>query len=119
MIVGGGSDHMQKIGGMRSINPYNPFFGMWITLTRQPRWTDKILHPEQRISREQAIRLYTINNAYLMFQEQEKGSLEKGKLADFTILKTDILTCPLDQVKDIEVEQTYLGGKLVYPASGQ
>ena len=119
VIVGGGSDHMQKIGGMRSINPYNPFFGMWITLTRQPRWTDKILHPEQRISREQAIRLYTINNAYLMFQEQEKGSLEKGKLADFTILKTDILTCPLDQVKDIEVEQTYLGGKLVYPASGQ
>ena len=117
VIVGGGSDHMQKIGGMRSINPYNPFFGMWITLTRQPRWTDETLHPEQRISREQAIRLYTINNAYLMFQEQEKGSLEKGKLADFTILKTDILTCPLDQVKDIEVEQTYLGGKLVYSAA--
>ena len=119
VIVGGGSDHMQKIGGMRSINPYNPFFGMWITLTRQPRWTGQTLHPEQRINREQAIRLYTINNAYLMFQEHEKGSLEKGKLADFTILKTDILTCPLDQVKDIEVEQTYLGGKLVYPPSRQ
>ena len=119
VIVGGGSDHMQKIGGMRSINPYNPFFGMWITLTRQPRWTDETLHPEQRISREQAIRLYTINNAYLMFQEHEKGSLEKGKLADLVVLNTDILACPLDQVKDIEVEQTYLGGKLVYPASGQ
>ena len=114
VIVGGGSDHMQKIGGMRSINPYNPFFGMWITLTRQPRWTNQTLHPEQRISRDQAIRLYTINNAYLMFQEQEKGSLEKGKLADLVVLKTDILTCPLDQVKDIEVEQTYLGGELVY-----
>ena len=44
VVVGGGSDHMQKIGGQRSINPYNPFFGMWVTLTRQPRWTDKVLH---------------------------------------------------------------------------
>ena len=117
VVVGGGSDHMQKIGGQRSINPYNPFFGMWITLTRQPRWTDKVLHPEQRITREQAIRLYTINNAYLMFQEKEKGSLEKGKLADLIVLDRDILTCPIEQVKSIQVEQTYLGGKLVYSAN--
>ncbi|HUG82480.1 MAG TPA: amidohydrolase [Bryobacterales bacterium] len=114
VVVGGGSDHMQKIGGLRSINPYNPFFGMWIALARQPRWTDQTLHPEQRITREQAIRLYTINNAHLMFQEKQKGSLEKGKLADLIVLDRDILTCPLDQVKDIQVEQTYLGGKLVY-----
>ncbi|MCY4584946.1 MAG: amidohydrolase [Bryobacterales bacterium] len=117
VVVGGGSDHMQKIGGQRSINPYNPFFGMWVTLTRQPRWTDKVLHPEQRISREQAIRLYTINNAYLMFQEKQKGSLEKGKLADLIVLDRDILTCPIDQVKSVQVEQTYLGGKLVYSAN--
>ena len=114
--AGGGSDHMQKIGGLRSINPYNPFFGMWITLARQPRWTDEVLHPEQRITREQAIRLYTINNAYVMLQEREKGSLETGKLADMIVLDRDILTCPVDQVKDIQVEQTYLGGKLVYEA---
>jgi predicted amidohydrolase YtcJ len=114
VMVGGGSDHMQKIGSMRSINPYNPFLGMWITLTRQPRWTDQPLHPEQRISREQAIRLYTINNAFLTFEEKEKGSLEKGKLADLIVLDRDILTCPVDDVRKIEVEQTYLGGKLVY-----
>jgi predicted amidohydrolase YtcJ len=114
IAVGGGSDHMQKIGSLRSINPYNPFVGMWITLTRQPRWTDQPLHPEQRISREQAIRLYTINNAYLTFEEKEKGSLEAGKLADLIVLDRDILTCPLDEVKSIQVEQTYLGGKLVY-----
>jgi len=114
VAVGGGSDHMQKIGSLRSINPYNPFLGMWITLTRQPRWTDQPLHPEQRISREQAIRLYTINNAYLTFEEKEKGSLEAGKLADLIVLDRDILTCPLDEVKSIQVEQTYLGGKLVY-----
>lgn len=114
IVVGGGSDHMQKIGSLRSINPYNPFLGMWITLAREPRWTDQPLHPEQRISREQAIRLYTTNNAYLTFQEKEKGSLEKGKLADLIVLDRDILTCPIDEIRNIGVEQTYLGGKLVY-----
>jgi hypothetical protein len=118
VMVGGGSDHMQKIGSLRSINQYNPFLGMWITLTRQPRWKDQPLHPEQRITREQAIRLYTINNAYLTFQEKQKGSLEKGKLADFIVLDRDILTCPLDEVKDIQVERTYLGGKLIYSKPG-
>jgi predicted amidohydrolase YtcJ len=114
VVAGGGSDHMQKIGGFRSINPYNPFLGMWIALARQPRWTDKPLHPEQRITREQAIRLYTTNNAFLTFEEKEKGSLEKGKLADFIVLDRDILTVPVDEVKSIEVEQTYLGGKLIH-----
>jgi len=117
--VGGGSDHMQKIGSFRSINPYNPFLGMWITLTRQPRWTDQPLHPEQRISREQAIRLYTTNNAYLTFGEKEKGSLEAGKLADLIVLDKDILRCPVDEVKNIQVERTYLGGKLVYERGHQ
>jgi predicted amidohydrolase YtcJ len=114
VIVGGGTDHMQKIGSLRSINPYNPFLGMWITLTRQPRWTDQPLHPEQRISREQAIRLYTINNAYLTFEDKEKGSLEKGKLADLIVLDRDVLSCTVDEIRNTQVEQTYLGGKLVY-----
>jgi predicted amidohydrolase YtcJ len=114
VIVGGGSDHMQKIGSLRSINPYNPFLGMWITLTRQPRWDNQPLHPEQRISRDQAIRLYTINNAWLTFEENEKGSLEHGKLADFIVLDRDILTCPLDDVRAINIEETYLGGRLIY-----
>jgi len=114
IVVGGGSDHMQKIGSFRSINPYNPFLGMWIALTRQPRWTKQPLHPEQRISREQAIRLYTSNNAFLTFSEKDKGSLEKGKLADFVILDRDILHCPIDEIRQIQVEQTWLGGKLLY-----
>ncbi|HTS71056.1 MAG TPA: amidohydrolase [Terriglobia bacterium] len=118
VTVGGGSDHMQKIGSLRSINPYNPFLGMWITLTRQPRWTDQPLHPEQRLTRAQAIRLYTINNAFLTFEEHQKGSLEAGKLADFIVLDRDIMTCPTDEVKDIQVEQTYLGGKSIYQRPG-
>jgi predicted amidohydrolase YtcJ len=113
-IAGGGSDHMQKIGSLRSINPYNPFLGIWVTLTRRARWLDEPLHPEQAITREQAIRFYTINNAYLTFEEKEKGSLEPGKLADFIVLDRDILTCPVDEIRQIQVEQTWLGGKLVF-----
>ena len=116
VTVGGGSDHMQKIGSLRSINPYNPFLGMWTTLVRQPRGAKTPLHPEQNLTREQAIRLYTINNAFLTFEEDKKGSLEPGKYADFIVLDRDILTCPIDQVKDIKVESTYLAGRRVYPS---
>jgi len=118
VIVGGGSDHMQKIGDMRSINPYNPFFGMWIALARQPRWPDAVLQPEQRITRQDAIRLYTTNNAYSTFTENEKGSLKVGKLADLIVLDRDILECPVEEVKQIQVERTYLGGNLVHAAAG-
>ena len=66
--------------------------------------------PEQSLTREQAIRFYTINNAFLMFEEDAERSLEPGKLADFIVLDRDILTCPVDEVKDIKVEATYLSG---------
>ena len=49
-----------------------------------------------------------------MFLEEQTGSLEPGKLADFAVLDTDILTCPVDSIRDTQVLQTYLGGKLVY-----
>ena len=114
VTVGGGSDHMQKIGSLRSINPYNPFLAMWATIVRHPRNGAAPLHPEQALTREQAIRLYTTNNAFLTFEEARKGSLEAGKLADFIVLDRDILTCPVNQVKDIQVEMTYLGGREVY-----
>ncbi len=113
-IAGGGSDHMQKIGSLRAINPYNPFLAMWTTITRKAKWYEGQLHPEEALTREQAIRFYTINNAYLMFLENQIGSLEEGKLADLVIADTDILTCPVDAVKDTKVLQAYLNGKLVY-----
>ena len=81
---------------------------------RRPRGSESPLHAEQNLTREQAIRLYTINNAFLTFEESRKGSLEAGKLADFIVLDRDILTCPLDEVKDIQVDTTYLGGRRVY-----
>jgi predicted amidohydrolase YtcJ len=63
VIAGGGSDHMQKIGSLRSINPYNPFLGMWVAISRKAKGYEGRLHPEEALSREQAIRFYTINNA--------------------------------------------------------
>ena len=119
VTVGGGSDHMQKIGSLRSINPYNPFLAMWTTIVRQPRGSQAPLHPEQNLTREQAIRLYTINNAFLTFEETRKGSLEPGKLADFIVLDRDILSCPVEDVKDIKVEATYLGGARIYVRPGR
>jgi predicted amidohydrolase YtcJ len=113
-IAGGGSDHMQKIGSFRSINPYNPFLGMWVAITRRSKWYEGQLHPEEALSREQAIRFYTANNAYLLFKEHEVGSLEPGKLADLIVLDTDLLTCPVDQIPKTQVLRAYLGGKLVH-----
>ena len=111
VICGGGSDHMQKIGSMRSVNPYNPFFGMWVTVTRRAKWYDAAVHPEQALNREQMIRYYTINNAWLMRMEDEIGSLEPGKRADFIIVDRNLLTCLPDDIKDTKVLATYLDGE--------
>ncbi|MCZ6795230.1 MAG: amidohydrolase [Planctomycetota bacterium] len=118
-IVGGGSDHMQKIGSLRSVNPYNPFLAMWVTLTRRARWYDESLHPEEALRREQAVRMYTINNAYLLFQEGETGSLEAGKYADFIVIDRDILSSPVDEVRTTRVLETWLGGKKVFELKGK
>jgi predicted amidohydrolase YtcJ len=114
VMIGGGSDHMQKVGSLRSINPYNPFLGMWTAITRRSKWHEGQLHPEEALNREQAIRFYTRNNAYLLFCEDRLGSLEPGKLADFVVLDRDILTCPEDEIRDIQVRSTYLNGKSVF-----
>lgn len=113
-IAAGGSDHMQKIGSLRSINPYDPFLGIWITVTRQAKWYDGQLHPEEALSREQAIRFYTINCARALVQDKFVGSLEKDKLADFIVVDTDLLTCPADAIRKTQVLRTYLNGKLVF-----
>lgn len=110
VIVGGGSDHMQKIGSLRSVNPYNPFLGMWVTITRQARWYEGRLHPEEALTRQQAIRFYTMNNAHLLFLEDKIGSLEKGKLADLIVVDRDLLTCPIDDLRETKVLQTYVNG---------
>ncbi len=116
VVAGGGSDHMQKIGSLRSVNPYNPFLGMWVTVTRTARWHDEPIHSEQALTREQMIRFYTINNAYLMRAETEIGSLEPGKRADFVVIDRDLLRCGEDEIRDTEVLSTWLDGKQIFAA---
>lgn len=113
-LAAGGSDHMQKVGSLRSINPYDPFLGMWTTITRRARWYEGQLHPEEALTREQAIRFYTIHCAQAMFQEKFAGSLEKGKRADFIVVDTDLLACDVDAIRSAQVLRTYLDGRLVY-----
>jgi predicted amidohydrolase YtcJ len=118
-IAGGGSDHMQKIGSFRSINPYNPFLGMATAITRKPKSLEGKLHPEEALTREEAIRFYTMNNAILLGRDQKLGSLEPGKLADFIILENDLLTCPEDAIAQTKVSQTWVGGRLVHGATSK
>jgi predicted amidohydrolase YtcJ len=112
--VGGGSDHMQKIGSQRSINPYNPWLAMWIAVGRQCRFMEAPLHLEGGITREEAVRLYTINNARILFLEKESGSLEAGKLADMILVDRDVMKCPLDELPKTQVLKTWLSGKVVF-----
>jgi len=72
------------------------------------------LHPEESLTREQAIRFYTINNAWLLFKEDKLGSLEVGKFADFVVLDTDLLSCPPEKIARTQVLRTYIDGRLVY-----
>jgi predicted amidohydrolase YtcJ len=114
VIAGGGSDHMQKIGPTRSINPYHPFWAMWVTLTRQARWYEGALHPEEMLTREQAITLYTRNNAHLMRMEDRIGSLEPGRLADLIVIDRDLLTCPLEEIPETRVLATYAAARRIW-----
>ncbi|MBY0526125.1 MAG: amidohydrolase, partial [Gemmataceae bacterium] len=113
-IAGGGSDHMQKIGSLRSVNPYNPWLGIWTTIERRGKGYEGRLHPEEALTREQALRFYTINNAHLLFLEDQIGSLEVGKLADLIVVDRDVLTCPVDDIRETQVLRTYLNGKRVF-----
>jgi predicted amidohydrolase YtcJ len=112
------SDHMYGIDPNKSLNPFNPFLAMYIAVTRRTE-LGRVIGPEQRVSREQALRMATIDAAYLSFDEKRKGSIEVGKLGDFTILSEDLLTCDAERIKDIQPLATVVGGKVVYDASAR
>ena len=98
------------------VTPYYPFVSLWTSIARRTELKNTQMGTEQKITREEAIKLYTINGAYLTFEEDIKGSLEPGKLADMIVIDRDILTCPEDDIKDTKVLTTYLGGKTVFEA---
>ena len=91
----------------------NPFFSIWCAVTRQTFFGQRLI-PEEAISVKEALRMYTTDAAYAGFEEDRKGSIEPGKLADLVVIDRDILTIPEDQIKDIKVEMTLIHGKVVY-----
>jgi hypothetical protein len=107
------SDHMIGMDPNRAMNSYNPFLLMQIAITRVND-AGNIHGRSQRISRQQALRCYTSTAAYLGFEEDRKGSLESGKLADLIVIDRDYQACPVDQIKNIRVLQTMVNGKFVY-----
>lgn len=94
----------------------NPFYGMYAAMTRQTPdgQPEAGWHPEQCLSRKEVLSAYTVEGAYSGFEENLKGKILPGFLADFILLSGDILTLPIKEFLFLTVEQTYLGGTLVY-----
>ena len=101
------------LGSDISSIPLNYFTAIYFLHTRNS-WKWGKVNPEQGISREQALRLLTINNAYVTFEEKEKGSIESGKLADLLILSDDIMTVPAEKIPLIKPLVTIINGQVVY-----
>ncbi|TDI38179.1 MAG: amidohydrolase [Acidobacteria bacterium] len=97
---------------------YEAPFTLWESLVRiDGRTGESLMSPAKQISREEALRMYTLNGARVLFWEDQLGSIEPGKLADLVVLDRDILTCPVDEIKDAKVMLTIVGGEVVYEAS--
>jgi hypothetical protein len=109
----GGSDHMIGHDKNSAVNPYNPFMGMWTSVTRITS-AGKTSHPEQKIGREDALRSYTIWGAYLQHEEKRKGSIEPGKFADMVVIDRDYLTCPENEIRNIQPLMTVINGSITY-----
>ncbi|MCX6656243.1 MAG: amidohydrolase [Candidatus Bathyarchaeota archaeon] len=107
---------MVAAGTDSPVTPYPPFPCLWASVARKTELKKTVMGAEQRVTREEAIRMYTVKGAYLSFEENIKGSIEPGKLADMIIIDRDILTCQEDDIKDTRVLRTILGGKTVYKA---
>ena len=96
--------------------PINPLDGVYAAVTRKTSdeknpggWI-----PEQKISVEDAVKCYTLNNAYASFEEDIKGSIGPGKLADFVVLSENIFEIPYENIKDVKVDMTVFDGKIIY-----
>jgi predicted amidohydrolase YtcJ len=108
VVVGGGSDS--------PVTPYQPLLGLWQARTRHIAGSDEAVGPQEGVSGEEALALYTRNAAYLCFSEHERGMLRPGMLADWTVLSVNPVTCEAESLRSAGVIATVVGGKTVYEA---
>lgn len=113
--VAAGSDHMIKYDSLQSQNPYNPFCALYNMITRKTRF-GTVIGSENCISRYEALEMYTSKASYISFDENLKGTLEAGKVADFAVLSHDYFNCSEEDIKDITSKMTVVGGDVVYSA---
>jgi len=92
------------------VEQLNPLLGVWAAVTRERS-------PEERLSVMEALKAYTLGGAYFSFEENVRGSIEVGKYADVVVLSQNPLKVKRDKIKNIKVEMTMVGGKVVYSAS--
>jgi hypothetical protein len=95
------------------VEDVNPLPNFYAAVTRKMA-DGAAFYPEQRMTRLEALKAYTIRNAFAAFEEDSKGSLTPGKLADVVVLSENLLTCPEERIKDAKVLYTILGGRIVY-----
>ena len=96
-----------------AVVPYPPLWTIYHFVTRNTM-NSGVFGEDQRITREEALRASTMGNAHLTFEENVKGSIEPGKLADLVVLSDDIMTCPPEQIEQMTVLMTMVGGEVVY-----
>ena len=95
------------------VEDINPIASYYATVSRRVK-DGSVFYPDQRLSRMEALRSYTASNAYAAFEEDTKGTLTPGKLADITVLSKDILTIPEAEILSAEVLYTIVGGRILY-----
>ena len=94
--------------------PYSPFPTLWAAVARQERTTGQVLGPRQVLTRMEALKAMTMGGAYFSFEEDRRGSLEAGKLADLAVLSDDYLTVAEDEISGLSSVLTIVGGKTVH-----
>ncbi|EPA00546.1 putative metal-dependent amidohydrolase with the TIM-barrel fold protein [Indibacter alkaliphilus LW1] len=107
---------MLALGSDFPVEHINPLYGFHAAVVRKDakNWPENGFQPENRITREHALKGMTIWAAYANFEEKLKGSIEPGKLADFVVLEKDIMTADRVDLRTIKVKHTYIGGEKVY-----
>ncbi len=93
--------------------PIGPLVGIYAAVTRKGM-SGRVWGADERVSVQDAIRAYTVNSAYINFDERQKGTLEAGKLADIVVLGDDLLTLDPNRLKDARIDMTIVGGKVLY-----